>query len=132
MRPQTGPQSVLSSEGVWDCRSCSCAGIKLLKCQQIQTSLSLKKQGQHCLTLENLAKGLAAQLWHSSCSLDHELISFHGQTNPRQTETSATVIVPWPVWLHCNFFFFFFFCVPQLYLWGSPLLGEIFAYVIVF
>ena len=22
-----------------------------------------------------------------------------------------------------------FFCVPQLYLWGSPLLGEIFAYV---
>ena len=34
-----------------------------------------------------------------------------------------------------NFFFlfvFFFFCVPQLYLWGSPLLGEIFAYVTVF
>ena len=30
------------------------------------------------------------------------------------------------------FFFFFFFCVPQLYLWGSPLLGEIFAYVTVF
>ena len=29
-------------------------------------------------------------------------------------------------------FFFFFFCVPQLYLWGSPLLGEIFAYVTVF
>ena len=28
------------------------------------------------------------------------------------------------------FFFFFFFCVPQL--WGSPLLGEIFAYVTVF
>ena len=27
---------------------------------------------------------------------------------------------------------FFFFCVPQLYLWGSPFLGEIFAYVIVF
>ena len=24
-------------------------------------------------------------------------------------------------------FFFFFFGVPQLYLWGSPLLGEIFA-----
>ena len=37
-----------------------------------------------------------------------------------------------------NFFFFlfvfwgFFLCVPQLYLWGSPLLGEIFAYVTVF
>ena len=32
-----------------------------------------------------------------------------------------------------NFFFFFFFlCVPQLYLWGSPLFGEIFAYVTVF
>ena len=30
------------------------------------------------------------------------------------------------------FFFFFFFCVPQLYFWGSPLLGEIFAYVTVF
>ena len=30
-----------------------------------------------------------------------------------------------------GFFFFFFFCVPQLYLWGSPLLGEIFAYVTV-
>ena len=29
-------------------------------------------------------------------------------------------------------FFWFFFCVPQLYLWGSPLLGEIFAYVTVF
>ena len=27
---------------------------------------------------------------------------------------------------------FFFFCVPQLYLWGSPLWGEIFAYVNVF
>ena len=30
------------------------------------------------------------------------------------------------------FFFFFFFGVPQLYLWGSPLLREIFAYVTVF
>ena len=30
------------------------------------------------------------------------------------------------------FFFSFSFCVPQLYLWGSPLLGEIFAYVTVF
>ena len=29
----------------------------------------------------------------------------------------------------CGFFFFF---VPQLYLWGSPLFGEIFAYVTVF
>ena len=28
--------------------------------------------------------------------------------------------------------FFFFFCVPQLYLWSSPFLGEIFAYVTVF
>ena len=28
--------------------------------------------------------------------------------------------------------FFFFFRVPQLYLWGSPLLGEILAYVTVF
>ena len=32
-----------------------------------------------------------------------------------------------------SFFFFFFpFGVPQLYLWGSPRLGEIFAYVTVF
>ena len=31
-----------------------------------------------------------------------------------------------------DFFFFFFFGVPQLYLWGSPLLREIFAYVTVF
>ena len=30
------------------------------------------------------------------------------------------------------FFCFVLFCVPQLYLWGSPLLGEIFAYVTVF
>ena len=30
------------------------------------------------------------------------------------------------------FFFFFFPPVPQLYLWGSPLLGEIFAYVTFF
>ena len=29
-------------------------------------------------------------------------------------------------------FFFCFWCVPQLYLWGSPLLGEIFVYVTVF
>ena len=29
-------------------------------------------------------------------------------------------------------FGFFFVCVPQLYLWGLPLLGEIFAYVTVF
>ena len=29
-------------------------------------------------------------------------------------------------------FFVGFFYVPQLYLWGSPLLGEIFAYVTVF
>ena len=29
-------------------------------------------------------------------------------------------------------FLFVFFCVPQLSLWGSPLLGEIFAYVTVF
>ena len=28
--------------------------------------------------------------------------------------------------------FFFFFCIPKLYLWGSPFLGEIFAYVTVF
>ena len=34
--------------------------------------------------------------------------------------------------LCCFLFFFFFFFVPQLYLWGSPLLGEIFAYVTVF
>ena len=34
--------------------------------------------------------------------------------------------------IHFFFFFFFFFFVPQLYLWGSPLLGEIFAYVTVF
>ena len=27
--------------------------------------------------------------------------------------------------------FVFFFCVPQLYLWDSPFLGEIFAYVTV-
>ena len=26
----------------------------------------------------------------------------------------------------------FVFCVPQLYLWGSPLLGEMYAYVTVF
>ena len=31
-----------------------------------------------------------------------------------------------------DLFFFFFFCVPQLYFWGSPFWGEIFAYVTVF
>ena len=36
------------------------------------------------------------------------------------------------VHVHVGFFCFLFFCVPQLYLWGSPLLGEIFAYVTVF
>ena len=40
-------------------------------------------------------------------------------------------IVSLKLWLFF-FFFFFFFGVPQLYLWGSPLLGEIFAYVTVF
>ena len=32
----------------------------------------------------------------------------------------------------CFFVFCFFFCFPQLYFWGSPILGEIFAYVTVF
>ena len=36
------------------------------------------------------------------------------------------------LWVFFCFFFVLFFCVPQLYLWGSPLLGEIFAYVTVF
>ena len=31
----------------------------------------------------------------------------------------------------CLFFVVVFFCVPQLCLWGSPLFGEIFAYVTV-
>ena len=34
-------------------------------------------------------------------------------------------------WSHA-YHHFFFFCIPQLYLSGSPLLGEIFAYVTVF
>ena len=34
--------------------------------------------------------------------------------------------------LVCAHMHSFFFCVPQLDLWGSPLLGEIFAYVTVF
>ena len=34
--------------------------------------------------------------------------------------------------MYLRFLGFFFFCVPQLYIWGSPLLGEIFAYVTVF
>ena len=57
---------------------------------------------------------------------------------------AAAITVPCvqsPVWLGwgcflffccCFFLSFFVFCVPQLYLWGSPLLGEIFAYVPVF
>ena len=32
----------------------------------------------------------------------------------------------------CLFVWFFFLCVPQLCLWSSPFLGEIFAYVTVF
>ena len=36
------------------------------------------------------------------------------------------------VFIVTDVFFVFFFCIPQLYLWGSPLLGEIFAYVTVF
>ena len=37
------------------------------------------------------------------------------------------------LWMDLFFVFCcFFFCVPQLYLWGSPLLGEIFTYVTVF
>ena len=36
-------------------------------------------------------------------------------------------------WNDVKFFFFFFFArSPAIYLWGSPLLGEIFAYVTVF
>ena len=36
------------------------------------------------------------------------------------------------VYIYIFFCVCFFLCVPQLYLWGSPLLGEIFAYVTVF
>ena len=34
--------------------------------------------------------------------------------------------------MNSGFFLVLFFCVPQLYLWGSPLWGEIFAYGTVF
>ena len=48
------------------------------------------------------------------------------------------VLPLWPCGRACalstedSWIFFFFFCVPQLYLWGSPFFGEIFAYVTIF
>ena len=36
------------------------------------------------------------------------------------------------VFYFLKIYYFNFFGVPQLYLWGSPLLGEIFAYVTIF
>ena len=57
----------------------------------------------------------------------------------RQTLRGDTAVTSLPSFCFlfcfvCLFVFFvlFFFCVPRLYLWGSPLLGEIFAYVTVF
>ena len=34
--------------------------------------------------------------------------------------------------IHCSLLLLLLLLVPQLYLWGSPFLGEIFAYVTVF
>ena len=55
--------------------------------------------------------------------------------NPRSsplTLSSEALEIPLCVCVCVCVFFLFFFCVPQLYLWGSPLLGEIIAYVTVF
>ena len=48
-----------------------------------------------------------------------------------RTKMSRITCLSLIVCLFC-LFFFFFFLVPQLYLWGSPFLDEIFAYVTVF
>ena len=45
-------------------------------------------------------------------------------------ENATICLLPWIQ--VANFLFFVCVSVPQLYLWGSPLLGEIFAYVPVF
>ena len=49
----------------------------------------------------------------------------HNSNKPFFLDISASIV------FFC-FVLFFVFCVPQLYLWGSPFLGEIFAYVTVF
>ena len=62
--------------------------------------------------------------WFTVCSLQHKLWPTY------------MLVLQWSQYvskLHAThqfglfFFFFFFLCVPQLYLWGSPLLGEIFC-----
>ena len=46
----------------------------------------------------------------------------------QQENLDVEGVVPALIFLN----FFLIFCVPQLYLWCSPLSGEIFAYVAVF
>ena len=66
-------------------------------------------------------------------SLCHQLMVSVNYRNA----VSACPLTPWcQSTIHTLGFFFVFGCcffgVPQLYLWGSPLLGETFAYVTVF
>ena len=64
-------------------------------------------------------------LKHHQLMTKRNILSCHNTLCATQTYTfSSSSVFP--------AIFFIFFCVPQLYLWGSPLLGEIFAYVTVF
>ena len=66
--------------------------------------------------------------------MEHGSAAFEGNVTPlgqggglsAETIFFVVVVGGGGFFLFC---FFVFFGVPQLYLWGSPLLGEIFAYV---
>ena len=64
----------------------------------------------------------------------------NGSVDPSQSSSQYVVLLAWPSacfpetlcspWTSIFFFFFFFFFLAfpsYIYLWGSPLLGEIFA-----
>ena len=81
------------------------------------------------------APGSKLDLHPSESGSKHNCVSRTGsETNYHVAEMfrhPLSPLLPPPERTTAFFFFFFFFGVPQLYLWGSPLWGEIFAYVTV-
>ena len=74
----------------------------------------------------------SANFWVTGMSRPGKIPSQAGFENPRSSALEVDALTTRPSRrFDIRTASFFFFCVPQLYLWGSPLLGEIFAYVTV-
>ena len=92
-----------------------------------------ERSGNKALLLtENGFMRRIMKIGNSSCTLVAVKQCARGSIKKRQKHNTIYPKIPWDFSQLFFFFFFFFFPVPQLYLWGSPLLGEIFAYVTVF